>query len=55
LLNGKRKGSAWVVKADLQSVEQIQQMIEEMERCGVVGPLQSNGSREVLAPPPPEL
>ncbi|ORU92899.1 MAG: cell division protein FtsK [Cycloclasticus sp. symbiont of Bathymodiolus heckerae] len=30
-------------------------MIEEMERCGVVGPLQSNGSREVLAPPPPEV
>ncbi|ORU93288.1 MAG: cell division protein FtsK [Cycloclasticus sp. symbiont of Poecilosclerida sp. N] len=30
-------------------------MIEEMERCGVVGPLQTNGSREVLAPPPPEL
>lgn len=30
-------------------------MIEEMERVGVVGPLQSNGSREVLAPPPPEI
>jgi S-DNA-T family DNA segregation ATPase FtsK/SpoIIIE len=29
-------------------------MVEEMERAGVVGPLQSNGSREVLAPPPPE-
>ena len=28
-------------------------MVEEMERAGVVGPLQSNGSREVLAPPPP--
>ncbi len=28
-------------------------MIEEMERAGVVGPLESNGSREVLAPPPP--
>lgn len=27
-------------------------MVEEMERSGVVGPLQSNGSREVLAPPP---
>jgi S-DNA-T family DNA segregation ATPase FtsK/SpoIIIE len=27
-------------------------MIEEMERAGVVGPLESNGSREVLAPPP---
>lgn len=28
-------------------------LIEEMERAGVVGPLQPNGSREVLAPPPP--
>ena len=28
-------------------------MLEEMERAGVVGPLQSNGSRQVLAPPPP--
>ena len=28
-------------------------MLEEMEQTGVVGPLQSNGSREVLAPPPP--
>ena len=27
-------------------------MVEEMEAAGVVGPLQSNGSREVLAPPP---
>lgn len=30
-------------------------LIEEMERAGVVGPLQSNGSREVLAPPPVEV
>ena len=29
-------------------------MIETMENAGLVGPLQSNGSREVLAPPPPE-
>ncbi|MCC9001718.1 MAG: hypothetical protein LM549_03705 [Candidatus Competibacter sp.] len=28
-------------------------LVEEMEATGVVGPLQSNGSREVLAPPPP--
>jgi len=28
-------------------------MVEDMERAGVVGPLQSNGFREVLAPPPP--
>ena len=28
-------------------------LIEEMEKTGVVGPLQPNGSREVLAPAPP--
>jgi S-DNA-T family DNA segregation ATPase FtsK/SpoIIIE len=30
-------------------------MVEDMERAGIVGPLQANGNREVLAPPPPEL
>ena len=29
-------------------------MIETMEAAGLVGPLQSNGMREVLAPAPPE-
>ncbi len=28
-------------------------MLEQMEESGVVGPLQSNGGREVIAPPPP--
>ena len=28
-------------------------MVEEMEHSGLVGPLESNGSREVLAAPPP--
>ncbi|MBK8162202.1 MAG: DNA translocase FtsK 4TM domain-containing protein [Gammaproteobacteria bacterium] len=28
-------------------------MVEEMEKAGIVGPLESNGSREVIAPPPP--
>jgi S-DNA-T family DNA segregation ATPase FtsK/SpoIIIE len=28
-------------------------MLEQMEQTGVVGPLQANGGREVLAPPPP--
>ena len=27
-------------------------LIEAMESAGLVGPLQSNGAREVLAPPP---
>jgi len=30
-------------------------MIEQMESTGVVGPQQSNGNREVLAPPPAEV
>ena len=29
-------------------------MVEQMEAAGLVGPVQSNGSREVLAAPPPE-
>ncbi len=29
-------------------------MIEQMENIGIVGPQQSNGNREVIAPPPPE-
>ncbi|GAB4223134.1 MAG: DNA translocase FtsK [Gammaproteobacteria bacterium] len=29
-------------------------LVEEMERAGVVSPMESNGSREVLAPPPVE-
>jgi S-DNA-T family DNA segregation ATPase FtsK/SpoIIIE len=29
-------------------------MIEEMERIGIVGPAETNGNREVLAPPPLE-
>ena len=29
-------------------------MVEEMERSGLVGPLEANGSREVLAGPPPD-
>ncbi|MGW8248982.1 MAG: DNA translocase FtsK, partial [Acidiferrobacterales bacterium] len=29
-------------------------MVEAMEQAGIVGPLESNGNREVLAPPPAE-
>ena len=29
-------------------------LVEQMEKSGVVGELQANGSREVLAPPPPK-
>ncbi len=30
-------------------------MLEQMESAGVIGPLQPNGGREVIAPPPPAL
>jgi len=30
-------------------------MVEDMEAAGVVSAMQSNGQREVLAPPPPEF
>jgi S-DNA-T family DNA segregation ATPase FtsK/SpoIIIE len=30
-------------------------MIEDMEQAGIVGPPETNGTREVLAPPPPEI
>ncbi|MFQ6022867.1 MAG: DNA translocase FtsK [Acidiferrobacterales bacterium] len=30
-------------------------LIEQMEKAGIVGPLQPNGSRDVLAPPPPRV
>jgi S-DNA-T family DNA segregation ATPase FtsK/SpoIIIE len=29
-------------------------MVEEMERIGIVGPAETNGNREVLAPTPVE-
>ncbi len=29
-------------------------MVEDMEAAGIVSPMQSNGNREVLAPPPPK-
>ncbi len=30
-------------------------ILEEMESSGLVGPLESNGSREILASPPPPI
>ena len=33
--------------------EEQARMLEQMEESGVVGPLQSNGAREAIAPPPP--
>ena len=50
-----RKASISYVQRRLKiGYNRAARMIEEMEESGVVSAMQSNGSREVLAPPPPE-
>ncbi len=50
-----RKASISYVQRRLKiGYNRAARMIEEMEMSGVVSAVQSNGSREVIAPPPPE-
>ncbi len=50
-----RRASVSAVQRQLRvGYNRAARMIEAMEMAGVVGPLQSNGKREVLVPPPPE-
>jgi len=51
-----RKASISSVQRQLRvGYNRAARMIEEMEASGVVSEMQSNGSREVLAPPPPPM
>jgi len=55
LVTESRRASISAVQRRLRiGYNRAARMIEAMERSGVVGPLQPNGKREVLAPPPPE-
>jgi S-DNA-T family DNA segregation ATPase FtsK/SpoIIIE len=55
LVTESRRASISAVQRRLKiGYNRAARMIEEMEAAGVVGPLQANGNREVLAPPPPE-
>jgi S-DNA-T family DNA segregation ATPase FtsK/SpoIIIE len=54
IVTTSRKASISYVQRQLKvGYNRAARMIEEMERVGVVGPLQSNGSREIYAAPPP--
>jgi DNA segregation ATPase FtsK/SpoIIIE, S-DNA-T family len=54
IVTGERKPSISYVQRRLKiGYNRAARMLEAMELAGIVGPLQSNGGREVLAPAPP--
>jgi S-DNA-T family DNA segregation ATPase FtsK/SpoIIIE len=54
IVTQERKPSISYVQRRLKiGYNRAARLLEQMEAAGVVGPLQSNGSREVLAPAPP--
>ena len=56
IVTESRKASISYVQRRLKvGYNRAARMIEEMEGSGVVSPVQANGGREVLAPPPPPV
>ena len=54
IVTSERKPSISYVQRRLKiGYNRAARMLEAMELAGIVGPLQSNGGREVLAPPSP--
>jgi S-DNA-T family DNA segregation ATPase FtsK/SpoIIIE len=53
IVTSERKPSISYVQRRLKiGYNRAARLLESMEMAGVVGPLQPNGSREILAPPP---
>jgi len=56
IVTESRKASISYIQRRLKiGYNRAARMVEEMEQSGVVGPLESNGSREAVATPPPEV
>ncbi len=56
IVTESRKASiSWVQRRLRIGYNRAARLVEQMEAAGVVGPLESNGAREVIAPPPPEV
>ena len=54
IVTTERKPSISYVQRRLKiGYNRAARLLESMEMAGVVGPLQPNGAREILAPPPP--
>ena len=55
IVTSERKPSISYVQRRLKiGYNRAARLLEAMEQAGLVGPLQANGARDVLAPPPPE-
>lgn len=56
IVTESRKASISYIQRRLKiGYNRAARMVEDMENSGLVGPLESNGSREVLAGPPPSI